>query len=314
MQSKKEVSGTTAAVKHYDIHPAAELFPMMSDAELLELAADMKAHGQRVPMVIERKDPETGKPYSEPKFVDGRNRAKAHELNGTPMSEWKWEELPAGVNAFDFVLSANIHRRHLTVEQRSELAAKLLEASPSRSDRAIAKQVGLSPTKVGKVRAAKATESTVHNGQLKRVGADGKARKMPAKKTKATTPEQTFTSASTKTETGAAAAALETTTAGTVETVAVSEATAGAIETAMEATTAGIVEAATAPEKTFTVDLVEQISAEHARFLRDLVKRVPAADHGRLFHELRENIDGEEASAADHVAASSASMPSGSVH
>lgn len=34
------------------IHPAAELFPLMSEAELRELAADIKEHGLQHPVVL----------------------------------------------------------------------------------------------------------------------------------------------------------------------------------------------------------------------------------------------------------------------
>jgi hypothetical protein len=55
--------------------------------------------------------------------------------------------------ARDYVLSANVHRRHLTREQKRELIAKVLAADPSKSDRQIAEQTKTSPTTVGKVRA-----------------------------------------------------------------------------------------------------------------------------------------------------------------
>jgi hypothetical protein len=59
-------------------------------------------------------------------------------------------------------------------------AAEAIKANPKKSDRAIAKEIGASPTTVGKVR----EELTVHDGQLKdspRTGLDGKTRKLPAK-------------------------------------------------------------------------------------------------------------------------------------
>lgn len=57
-------------------------------------------------------------------------------------------------------------------------AAEAIAANPEKSDRAIATELKVSPTTVGKARKA-----TVHSGQLaKRVGKDGKARKLPAKK------------------------------------------------------------------------------------------------------------------------------------
>ena len=39
------------------------------------------------------------------------------------------------------VVSLNLHRRHLTAEQKRELIAKLLKAKPEQSNRTIAKQV-----------------------------------------------------------------------------------------------------------------------------------------------------------------------------
>ena len=54
-------------------------------------------------------------------------------------------------------------------------AAAAVAANPEKSDRSIADEIGVSPTTVGKARKA-----TVHGGQLaKRVGKDGKARKLP---------------------------------------------------------------------------------------------------------------------------------------
>lgn len=57
-------------------------------------------------------------------------------------------------------------------------AAEAVAANPEKSDRLIATELKVSPTTVGKARKA-----TVHSGQLaKRVGKDGKARKLPTKK------------------------------------------------------------------------------------------------------------------------------------
>ena len=79
---------------------------------------------------------------------------------------------------FAYVISANIHRRHLTAEQKRELIARVIQADPSKSDRQIAETVKASPTTVGTVRAE--MESTVQIGQLrKRVGKDGKSRAQP---------------------------------------------------------------------------------------------------------------------------------------
>src|SRR5262249_58582358 len=61
--------------------------------------------------------------------------------------------LDRSVDPYAYVISANLHRRHLSAEQRRELIAKLIKATPEKSDRQIAGTVKASPTTVGTVRA-----------------------------------------------------------------------------------------------------------------------------------------------------------------
>jgi hypothetical protein len=151
----------------YDFHPAADIFPPMEGKEFEDLVADIKANGQR----------EWIKLWGG-KILDGRNRYHACIAAGVKP---RFEHLPA-VDPVKYVISANLHRRHLTAEQKRELIAKLLKANPEKSDRQIAETAKTSPTTVGTVRAE--MESTVQSGQLplKRVGKDGKSRKQPATK------------------------------------------------------------------------------------------------------------------------------------
>lgn len=104
------------------VHPAAEVFPMLEDEELQELAADIAENGLHEPLVIGEVD---GKKM----LVDGRNRRRACELA-------KVEPTVRELNGEDptaFVISANIHRRHLTVGQRAMSIAKIYpEAPPKR--------------------------------------------------------------------------------------------------------------------------------------------------------------------------------------
>ena len=84
------------------------------------------------------------------------------------------------VDPYEYVISANIRRRHLKPEDKLDLIARVLQAQPNKSDRTIAKQTKTSPTTVGKVRAKKEAAgelSTVDS----RVGADNKVRKRPAR-------------------------------------------------------------------------------------------------------------------------------------
>jgi ParB-like chromosome segregation protein Spo0J len=52
------------------IHPAADVFPVMSGDELADLAADIKANGLIHPVAVDADDT----------VLDGRNRLKACEI------------------------------------------------------------------------------------------------------------------------------------------------------------------------------------------------------------------------------------------
>src|SRR5262249_11798019 len=74
-----------------------------------------------------------------------------------------------------YVVSANIHRRHLTAKQRRELIAALLKANPERSNRQTATLTKADHKTVGGVR--RELEGTGEIPQLnKTTGQDGKAR------------------------------------------------------------------------------------------------------------------------------------------
>jgi len=61
------------------------------------------------------------------------------------------------------VRSLNLSRRHLTLEQKREIAKHIFEREPGRSDNSIAKEIGLSHTTVAKVR-EEVEGSYCHNG------------------------------------------------------------------------------------------------------------------------------------------------------
>jgi hypothetical protein len=80
-----------------------------------------------------------------------------------------------------YIISKNIHRRHLTAEQRREVIAKVIAAKPEASDRQIAKQVKADHKTVGAIRKAKEATGEVPPVD-KRVGGDGRARNQPKPK------------------------------------------------------------------------------------------------------------------------------------
>lgn len=143
------------------VHPAADLFPLMSEAELPELGEDIKKNGLTSPIIFDAKT------FS---LLDGRNRLDAMELVGVPFeprhwlpknARWRSErwaieiETPEGKRSveaevshgdpYDYVISANIHRRHLTTEQRLQLVDQLTKARPELPANQIAKLAKVSP-------------------------------------------------------------------------------------------------------------------------------------------------------------------------
>jgi hypothetical protein len=187
------------------VHPAADLFPMMDDDALADVAEDIKANGLKQPVVIwsETKD------SKEVFLLDGRNRLDAMEAAGLPVVREEWrggglhqmlapfrrlygagsgfglDGLSTQADPFEYAISANLHRRHLTGEQKRDLIARFLKAKPEQSNRQIAGQVKASKTTVGAVRHE--LETTGQIGQLeKTTGKDGKSRKKPNSKVNVT--------------------------------------------------------------------------------------------------------------------------------
>jgi hypothetical protein len=175
------------------VHPAAELFPLMSPDELLELGDDIRAHGLHADIALWTASIEDEK--AETYLLDGRNRLDAMEAVGLLQIRKgdDWGKLAEGlkhatiidgkaegIDPYAYVISANIHRRHLTAERKRELIAKLIKQQPQKSSRQIAKMVGSSTTTATKVR-----EDLVEKGDVSKMDAsivDTKGRKQPAKK------------------------------------------------------------------------------------------------------------------------------------
>jgi ParB-like chromosome segregation protein Spo0J len=99
----------------WPVHPAADLFPLLGDDELRELADDIKAHGLHQPIWLYQ-DRERG-----PMLLDGRNRVRACILAGVPWVKQFYE----GDDPIAFSISANEKRRHLTAGQRAFLALEI---------------------------------------------------------------------------------------------------------------------------------------------------------------------------------------------
>jgi hypothetical protein len=109
-----------------DHHPAAALFPMMPAAELQQLAEDIKTNGQREPILL-----------LDDLILDGRNRQAACELAGVEPC-YEQAHVNSGTPAA-FVISLNLHRRHLNTSQRAAVVARIREAELARPSCSITK-------------------------------------------------------------------------------------------------------------------------------------------------------------------------------
>jgi len=98
--------------RKYDFHPLADIFPMLEDksAAFEALVDDIRERKQQEPVWL-----------YEGKILDGRNRYLAcQRLN----KEVQVKDF-TGDDPIGFVLSANLHRRHLDESQRAMVGAKL---------------------------------------------------------------------------------------------------------------------------------------------------------------------------------------------
>jgi hypothetical protein len=113
----------------YKVHPAADVFPMMDDAELAALGEDIKANGLRIPIWFQGIK---GQRCSQKGVVliAGRNRMEAMERIGmdTDYGALNKRILPHYQDATSFIISENIHRRHLTKAQRADLIVDAIKA------------------------------------------------------------------------------------------------------------------------------------------------------------------------------------------
>jgi hypothetical protein len=184
------------------VHPAADMLPMLDDADLVALGNDIKANGLTSPIVIAIEDGQPGL------LIDGRNRLAAMERVGLRVElvleeettsphpeDWIWAlysyegdkqlkaenvtVLGAHADFVAYIISANFHRRHLTQETKRALIAQLLKETPERSDRATAELVKVDHKTVAVVRRQGEDVGSIPH-VAKRV--DSKGRRQPANK------------------------------------------------------------------------------------------------------------------------------------
>jgi ParB-like chromosome segregation protein Spo0J len=105
--------------ERYANHPAADLFPMIEGKAWEEFKEDIRKNGFLESITLYRGQ-----------ILDGRNRYRAAielgKLNELGVAEFDDDH---DFDPFQWVLSQNLHRRHLTESQRASVAAKLVNAT-----------------------------------------------------------------------------------------------------------------------------------------------------------------------------------------
>lgn len=98
-----------------EFHEVTNLFPLMNNEEYAALVIDIRQHGLRNPIWT----------YAG-KIIDGRNRYRAcQEAQVLPsFREYQGDTSPEALTRF--VLSLNLHRRHLTSSQKAVSALKIV--------------------------------------------------------------------------------------------------------------------------------------------------------------------------------------------
>jgi ParB family chromosome partitioning protein len=129
-----------------DFHPVANIFPLMTGPEYDALVSDIAEHGQHEAIWL-----------YEGMVLDGRNRLRAcNQLGLVP----EFREY-TGDDPQSFVVSLNLHRRHLTREQRDDVIRQLRTSGMTLQK--IAAAVGVSVGKVHSVASDLIFNSEIEN-------------------------------------------------------------------------------------------------------------------------------------------------------
>lgn len=96
----------------YEFHEYCLLFPQADQKTIDDISADIKVNGQNEPIIL-----------YQGKILDGRNRYLACRMVGVEPS---FKEF-TGDEPLQYVISKNLHRRHLNESQRAMLAQKVYD-------------------------------------------------------------------------------------------------------------------------------------------------------------------------------------------
>lgn len=213
MKSRAQKKRTRSWRDQIDIHPAAELFPLMSEGEpekLRAMAESIAKSPLQVPDLMPVVHGELLNPdyssLSQMKWkftlLDGRNRLDAMTLAGikfalrpnpasTPSAPgWLLDVDRGGLvvshplevekgDPWEYVRRANLERRMLNRAETRALIRQLLKAAPEKSDRAIGKLAKSDKNTIASERAKMEARGEIHHVKTR---VDSKGRRSPARR------------------------------------------------------------------------------------------------------------------------------------
>jgi len=151
-----------------NIHPFADLFPIQSDEEIQALADDIAKHGLRQPIVIDEDE----------SILDGRNRSAACAIAQVkPIYE---PFVGTDAEKLAYVVSVNVHRRHLTTAQRADIAAKIATMKVGENQHTCKKKEGPSNEGPSKPVSAKQAAKMMNVSESSVERAKGKSKSKPS--------------------------------------------------------------------------------------------------------------------------------------
>lgn len=121
------LTAKTPKIETMKVHRYAELFPLMEGAEFAALVQSMKKHGylREHPIIL-----------IDEQILDGRNRFLAAEEAGVkPFFNDDYINGVHGVDPLDYVIAANVDRRHLTPSQLAVIAIEVEKAFAIEADK-----------------------------------------------------------------------------------------------------------------------------------------------------------------------------------
>jgi len=145
------------SVPELDFHELSNIFPLMSEKELEELAQDISKNGLLEPIIL-----------YENKILDGRNRYRACQLHQLP---FETIDFNGNCNPFDYVISLNLHRRHLNAAQRAELGLVILARESEKAKKRQEETQLVGPSTQKKDVVVRTVHTTIENGRSIKIAA-----------------------------------------------------------------------------------------------------------------------------------------------